>query len=91
MAYGGRRGREPKFEYACKLVAALAYLMLGQTESVGLGLIGPKLEQWLAPRAGSAQLSRVIDVLERGDAARASPTSAGRCRRSPTGWAGGRW
>ena len=63
MAYGGRG--EPKFEYASKLIAALSYLMLGQTESVGLGLVGPRLEQWIAPRAGSAQLSRVIDVLER--------------------------
>ena len=65
MAYGGDKS-EPKFEYACKLVAALSYLMLGQTESVGLGLIGPKLDQWLAPRGGSGQLSRMIDVLERG-------------------------
>jgi uncharacterized protein (DUF58 family) len=64
MSYAGRKG-EPKFEYASRLVAALSYLMLGQTESVGVGLIGAKLEQYVAPRAGSAQLSRVIDVLER--------------------------
>src|SRR5688500_19427934 len=32
MAYGKP---EPKFEYGCRLVAALSYLMLGQTESVG--------------------------------------------------------
>src|SRR5687768_9929032 len=63
MGYAG--ASESKFDYASKLVAALAYLMLGQTESVGLGLVGPRLEQWIAPRAGSAQLSRVIDVLER--------------------------
>jgi uncharacterized protein (DUF58 family) len=65
MAYGGQGAEQPKFEYACKLVAALAYLMLGQTESVGVGLIGPRLDQWVAPCAGPAQLSRVIDVLER--------------------------
>lgn len=64
MAYAGRTG-ESKFEYGCKLAAALSYLMLGQTESVGLGLIGARLDQWIAPRAGSAQLSRLIDVLER--------------------------
>ena len=63
MGYGGKS--ETKFAYASKLVAALAYLMLGQTESVGLGLVGHRLEQYVAPRAGSAQLSRVIDVLER--------------------------
>ena len=64
MGYVGKG--ESKFEYGCRMVAALSYLMLGQTESVGVGMIGPKLEQWIAPRAGSAQLSRLIDVLERG-------------------------
>jgi uncharacterized protein (DUF58 family) len=74
MAYAGRVG-ESKFEYGCKLVAALSYLMLGQTESVGLGLIGPRLDQWVAPRAGSAQLSRLIDVLERATPKRESSIS----------------
>ena len=70
MAYGGAKaaaGVEPgsKFDYAAKLVASLAYLMLGQTESVGLALFGGRVQQWLAPRSGTAQLSRVIDLLER--------------------------
>src|SRR5215210_6494352 len=38
MSYAGARKGEPKFEYASRLVAALSYLMLGQTESVGVGL-----------------------------------------------------
>ena len=63
MAYAGKSG--PKHEYAAKLVASLAYLMLAQTESVGLGLFGARLEHWVAPRAGTQQLSRVIDALER--------------------------
>ena len=63
MAYAGKSGN--KHEYAARLVASLAYLMLAQTESVGLGLFGSRLEQWIAPRAGSHQLSRVIDALER--------------------------
>jgi uncharacterized protein (DUF58 family) len=54
-----------KFDYGAKLAAALAYLMLAQTESVGLALFGERVRQWLAPRAGTAQLSRVIDLLER--------------------------
>jgi uncharacterized protein (DUF58 family) len=65
MGYGGGGKADSKFGYASKLIAALAYLMLGQTESVGLGLVRHRLEQYVAPRAGSAQLSRVIDVLER--------------------------
>jgi len=77
MAYGaaapaaGGVGPGSKFDYGAKLVAALAYLMLGQTESVGLALFGERTRQWLAPRAGTAQLSRVIDLLER-----AAPTGA---------------
>jgi uncharacterized protein (DUF58 family) len=81
MAYGGPTagsagaaagvGAGSKFDYGAKLVAALAYLMLGQTESVGLALFGDRARQWLAPRAGTSQLSRVIDLLER-----AAPTGA---------------
>lgn len=73
MAYAGATGAKAaagvgpgsKFDYGAKLVAALAYLMLGQTESVGLALVGERMRQWLAPRAGTPQLSRVIDLLER--------------------------
>ena len=63
MAYGRRYGT--KFDYAAKLAASLAYLMLGQTEAVGLAMIGSRLESWLPPHGGTQQLSRVIDVLER--------------------------
>lgn len=63
MGYTSKSGS--KLEYAAKLVASLSYLMLAQTESVGLGVYGAKLEQWIAPRAGTHQLARLIDVLER--------------------------
>jgi uncharacterized protein (DUF58 family) len=74
MSYGGSPdapasadgGLTPgKSEYAARLVASLAYLMLGQTESVGLGTFTTKVDHWLAPRAGIRQLSHVIDLLER--------------------------
>jgi uncharacterized protein (DUF58 family) len=64
MRYAGA-GRSSKFDYAARIAASLAYLMLGQTESVGLALAGRRLEDWLAPASGHAQLSRVIDTLER--------------------------
>src|SRR4051794_3465816 len=38
-----------KFDYAARFVASLAYLMLGQTESVGLALVGERVERWLPP------------------------------------------
>lgn len=63
MAYAGQS--PSKFDYAGRLAASLAYLMLAQTEAVGLGLFRGRVEQWLSPRAASAQLSRLIDLLER--------------------------
>lgn len=64
MAYGGGAG-EPKFDVAARLVASLAYLMLGQTESVGLSVFRSRVDAWLGPSSGQAQLSRVTDVLDR--------------------------
>jgi uncharacterized protein (DUF58 family) len=63
MGYG--QASATKFDYAAKLVAALSYLMLGQTESVGVAICGRGVEDWLAPHSGPTQLARVIDSLER--------------------------
>ncbi len=73
MGYGGKSGA--KLDYAARFAAALAYLMLGQTESVGLALVGSKTSEWLKPHGGPSQLSRLIDVLERGSPS--GPTSLG--------------
>ncbi len=75
MSYSRRFG--PKFDYARRIVAALAYLMLAQNESVGLAIYGERLHTWLAPHAHLSQLSRVIDLLERADSiGPASPDAA---------------
>jgi len=63
MGYGGRG--LTKFDYASRLVASLAYLMLARTESVGLAVYGASVQQWLAAHSVSTQLSHVIDALER--------------------------
>jgi uncharacterized protein (DUF58 family) len=90
MEYGERgsatRGETgvSKYDYGARMVAGLAYLMLGQTESVGLMVAGPATkrgragasqltqkfgsggaDRWLAPHAGTMQLTRVLDALER--------------------------
>ena len=75
MAYRGA-GRPRKFDYAAKFVASLAYLMLKQTESAGLATFGARLETWLPPAAGTPQLARVIDALERTTPAGASDPPA---------------
>jgi uncharacterized protein (DUF58 family) len=64
MSYRGR-GRASKFDYAAKVVASLAYLMLNSGESVGVATCGQRIEHWLGPHAATQQLARVIDVLER--------------------------
>src|SRR5215212_4163289 len=46
MSYAGR-GRASKFDYAAKVVASLAYLMLNAGESVGIATLGLRIEHWL--------------------------------------------
>lgn len=62
MGYSSRFGT--KLDYATRIAAALAYLMLGQTESVGIAVFGEQIEKWIAPAANASQLSRVIEMLE---------------------------
>jgi uncharacterized protein (DUF58 family) len=62
MGYG--EGGESKIDFATRLAAALAYLMLGQTESVGVAVCGRGVEHYLAPHAGPTQLARVLEMLE---------------------------
>jgi uncharacterized protein (DUF58 family) len=69
MSYRGEL--TSKFDYATRLLASFAYLMLGQSESVGVMVCGDQKDDWLAPHAGPTQLSRVVDALER-----SSPTGA---------------
>jgi uncharacterized protein (DUF58 family) len=64
MAYRGAK-RTRKFDYAARIAASLSYLMLGQTESVGLATFDTKMEAWVPPHSSSGQLARIIDVLER--------------------------
>jgi len=61
MAYGS--GGESKLLYARRAAAALAYVMLSQTEAVGLATFGGTT-QFLPPHGGQAQLSRVLDALD---------------------------
>jgi uncharacterized protein (DUF58 family) len=65
MAYGTGKKWGSKFEYAARLAVSLAYLMLGQTESVGLCLFQKKITSWLAPHTGTSQLSRVVEGIEK--------------------------
>jgi uncharacterized protein (DUF58 family) len=79
MLYRGDRAVATKFDYAVKLVASLAYLMLARTEGVGLALVSERLNRWIAPAARSQQLPRLLEELER--ASPAGPAQPNRALR----------
>jgi len=53
-----------KFDYACYLAAALAYVMLNQQDLVGLVTFAGSIRQQLPPRSNPRHLRRVIESLE---------------------------
>ncbi len=53
-----------KFDYACYLGAALAYVMLNQQDLVGLVTFADGIRQQLPPRSSSGHLRAVIESLE---------------------------
>ena len=63
MAYAGG-ARPTKFDYGAKLTAVLAYLMLANTEHVGLAMFSDRLNKWIGPRSGHGQLSQIVGTLE---------------------------
>lgn len=63
MNYGGQG--LCKREYASHLVAALAYLLIGQRDRVGLSIFGdPNHVRWVPPKAKPAHLRTLLSMLE---------------------------
>ncbi len=62
MAYGGTT--TTKAEYAKRLAAALAYLMLQQRDTVGLVTFDAKLRRYIPQRSGVAHLRVMLDELQ---------------------------
>jgi uncharacterized protein (DUF58 family) len=63
MSYG--RDGITKFDYATRLAACLAYLMLGQQDSVGLVTFDTEIQAYIPPRSRVSHLSVLIDELQR--------------------------
>jgi len=61
MQYRG--GGEQKFQYARKMAAALAYLMTGQADSVGLTTFDTQIRRQIPPRSTTLHLSNLLRVL----------------------------
>ena len=64
MNYTGRG--LSKREYACNLIAGLAYLLAKQRDRVGLSVFGNlQLDRYIPPRAKSAHLRNLLGILEK--------------------------
>jgi uncharacterized protein (DUF58 family) len=80
-------GREPKWETACRLAMALAYLILSEGDAVGLSTFDSQPRESLAPRSSFGQLEVFDALLQRcrpggeTDLAAALEAAAGRIRR----------
>lgn len=64
MRYSGEK-RQSKFFLAAKIAAALAYLMMAQSDKAALVLFAQKVTQFLAPGGTRRHLHRLVTELER--------------------------
>jgi len=75
MKYGS--GATTKFDYACTAAAALAYLIINQTDSVGLSTFDSEVRSFLRPSGQISHLKDILTVLANGP-------GAGQTRLGPT-------
>ena len=67
MEYGGGQpGQVSKFEYATKLAACLSYLMLQQSDGVGLVTFDTEIRRYIPPRSRVSHLRMILNELENG-------------------------
>lgn len=75
MGYGGE-GRLTKHEYAVRLAAALAYLLLRQSDSVGMISFDTGVRNFIPPRSNEGHLRRMLEAMV--DSKPGGETSLGR-------------
>jgi uncharacterized protein (DUF58 family) len=67
MEYGGGQpGGMSKFEYATKLAACLSYLMLQQSDGVGLVTFDTEIRRYIPPRSRMSHMRTILGELEAG-------------------------
>ncbi len=64
MKYGSTE--VTKYDYACMAAAALAYLVLGQSDSVGFVTFDDEIRTFLKPSSQPSQLKEMIRMMNRG-------------------------
>lgn len=65
MNYAGQRGGSSKHQYAVTLAAALAYLMIGQQDGVGLATFDTRIQEFLPARSRPTHLQAIFAALQR--------------------------
>ena len=66
-----------KLEYACRLVAALGYLVVREGDSFGLSLVDEKVNEHMPPGRSWPHFSQMLDTLQQAKAG--GKTSLGQC------------
>ncbi len=64
MLYGSPRAPLNKMEYANFMAVALSYLIVSQTDSVGLGIFNEGLQSYIEPKQSRAHIHRICRELE---------------------------
>ena len=64
MLYGSPKAVFSKLEYANYLTAALSYLVVSQTDSVGVGIFNEGLQTFIEPKQSRAHIRRICHELE---------------------------
>ncbi|MGV3486241.1 MAG: DUF58 domain-containing protein [Planctomycetaceae bacterium] len=66
MSYAGSRtGAISKYQYAIRLAASLAYLMIGQQDGVGLATFDTRVNEYLPARSRASHLQAIFAALLR--------------------------
>src|SRR5947209_6003307 len=63
-----RSGLVSKYDYACMVAAAMAYLILSQQDSVGLVTFDDEIRKFLRPSSQSSYLKQLVQVMNVGAA-----------------------
>ncbi|MDQ1265652.1 MAG: hypothetical protein QG635_803, partial [Bacteroidota bacterium] len=69
------KGNIPKFEYASYLAAALAFMLIGQRDAVGLALYDTAIRTYLPPRSKNSYIGEILRAISSAEPANATGTS----------------
>lgn len=65
MRYGSIEGMS-KFDYACMSAAALAYLVLHQSDAIGFVTFDSQIRDYLKPSSQQSQLKEMVHIMNKG-------------------------